>query len=288
MRKTAWAGILILTFASLSAFAADDSVCRRHENRFGDDLETYMAQEQFTVPMSGTLQVTAAHNGGVKLIGGTGDAYEVTVCKYAGADSQAEGDQVLKQITSEHSASSISVHGPDRADWTVQLIIRVPQGANMSVSAYNGPVSAHSVKGTFDLKTQNGPISVREISGKVTARAQNGPISFEGDTGTYDLQTQNGPISIDLASMSWQGGKLDARATNGPISLRLPKGYESGVVLTSSGNAPMSCNAEVCKQARKTWDDGEKRIEFGPSDNAVIHISTHNGPVSVGTREASM
>jgi len=291
MRKAAWiAGCLALMLVSFNAWAVGnkDVDCNRDHNHFDDDLETYMTQEQFTVPMgSGVMQVAAAHNGGVKLIGGDSNNYEVTVCKYAGANSQSEGDQILKQITSEHTANSISVRGPEADRWTAFLIIRVPAGANMSVSSYNGPLSARSVSGTFDFKAQNGPISVKQISGKVSARAQNGPISFEGDTGSYDLETQNGPISIDLASLSWQDGKLDAHATNGPISLRLPMGYQSGVVVTSDGHAPMSCSAEVCKQARKTWEGDEKRIEFGP-ENAVIHISTHNGPVSVGTREASM
>ena len=288
MRKTAWVGMVLLALMSASAWAVEnDTVCRHDNTRFGDDEETYMSQEQFTVPMSGTLQVTAAQNGGVKLVAGSGNEYQVTVCKYAGADSQSEGDQILKQIAAEHTANAISVHGPDGADWSAHLIIRVPQGANMSVSAHNGPLSAKGVSGTFDLKTVNGPISVKEVSGKIAAKAQNGPISFTGNTGDYDLETVNGPISIDLASSSWENGKLDARANNGPISLHLPKGYQSGVVLTSDGHAPMSCNADVCQEARKTWDDGGKKIEFGPS-NAVIHISTHNGPVSVGTRDASM
>jgi hypothetical protein len=291
MRKAAWiAAVLALMLVSFNVWAVEgkDTNCNRDGNHFGDDLQTYTAQEQFTVPMgSGTLQVTAAHNGGVKLIGGDGNQYEVTVCKYAGADSQSEADQILKQITAEHSSNTIGVQGPDADHWTASLIIRVPKGANMSVSAHNGPVSAKAVSGTFDLNSVNGPISVKEASGKLTAKAHNGPISFTGDSGDYNFETQNGPISIELASSSWQNGKLDARANNGPISLKLPTGYQSGVVLTSDGHAPMSCSAEVCKQARKTWEGDEKRIEFGPA-NALIHISTHNGPVSVSTRNASM
>jgi DUF4097 and DUF4098 domain-containing protein YvlB len=161
------------------------------------------------------------------------------------------------------------------------MIIRVPAGSSMSVEAHNGPVSARDLNGSFNLNTINGPIAVKNVSGKVTAKAKNGPISFAGDGGDLDLETENGPISIKLQSQTWQGGKLDASAHNGPISLRLPKGYQSGVVLSSKVNSPMSCDAEVCGEARKTWDKDEKRIEFG-SSNPVIHISTVNGPVAVG------
>jgi len=284
-RATLFVGILAIAFSGVQMWAAerDNNGCNRDHTNFGDELETYVSQEQFTVPMGGEMQVTAARNGGVRLIAGTGSAYEVTVCKYAGADNQSEGDQILKQIAAEHSANAISVRGPENSHWSASLIISVPQGANMSVSAHNGPVSAKGVSGTFKLDTVNGPISVKQVSGKVMATAKNGPISFHGQAGDYDLETQNGPISIELESQSWENGKLEAHANNGPVSLSIPKGYRSGVVVSSDGHAPMSCSADVCNEARKTWDDGEKRIEFG--SNPVIRISTHNGPVSVGSRE---
>jgi hypothetical protein len=280
----------VLTLCASAVFAVErEPNCNREHSSFGDDEETFTAQEQFTVPMNGSvMQVTAARNGGVSLRPGSGNAYEVTVCKYAGADSETEGNQLLSQIHPEHTANSISVQGPDNEHhWVASLIIRVPQGANMSVAAHNGPISAKELDGTFDLNTVNGPISVKNISGKVNAVAKNGPISFDGEKGDYSLQTQNGPISIHLENQSWQNGKLDAKAQNGPISLALPKGYQSGVVVSSDGHSPMSCNAEVCNEARKTWDGDEKRIEFG-SSNPVIRISTHNGPVSVNSRAAEM
>jgi hypothetical protein len=43
----------------------------------------------------------------------------------------------------------------------------------------------------------------------------------------------------------------------------------------------VSCRAEVCRQARRTWDDSDnRRIELG-SGPTVIHVSTVNGPLSV-------
>lgn len=289
MRKAAWlVGVLMLALSMQALAVERDADCNRDQNQFGDDLETFVAQEQFSIPMSGdVMQVTAARNGGVRLIGGSGNAYEVTVCKYAGAENQTTANQILSQIAAEHSANAIGVKGPDEQRWSASIIIRVPQGANMNVSAHNGPISAKEISGTFKLESVNGPIAVKRVSGKVSASAKNGPISFNGQTGEYDLETVNGPIAIDLESTSWENGKLDAHANNGPISLRLPKGYQSGVVVSSDGHSPMSCTADACSDARKTWDDGEKRIEFGPS-NPVIKISTHNGPVSVGTKEASM
>jgi hypothetical protein len=281
--------LLLSMMMCVAAWGSDrEPNCNREHSNFGDDMETFTSQEQFTVPMAGLMKVTAAHNGGVILRSGTGSAYEVTVCKYAGAESESEGNQVLGQIHGEHTGNTIGVKGPDSEHrWVAQLIIKVPQGANMSVAAYNGPISAKELNGTFELNTVNGPISVNNVSGKVNAVAKNGPISFHGEKGDYNLESQNGPLSIELESQSWQGGRLEAKSQNGPVSLALPKGYQSGVVLTTDGHGPMSCDAEVCGEARKTWDNDEKRIEFGPG-NAVIRISTHNGPVSVSAHRAEM
>jgi len=42
----------------------------------------------------------------------------------------------------------------------------------------------------------------------------------------------------------------------------------------------MRCAGAACDAARRTWDDGGKRIELGEGP-AVVRLSTRNGPVSV-------
>jgi len=50
----------------------------------------------------------------------------------------------------------------------------------------------------------------------------------------------------------------------------------------STNHAPVSCKgkASICDNARKTWDDEHRRIEYGNAP-AMIRLSTVNGPVSV-------
>jgi DUF4097 and DUF4098 domain-containing protein YvlB len=293
MRKASAVLGCVLAFGSIAAWAGNHGMTHRggvdanscsDMNVTFDDRETFHSEETFSLP-AGQLDVTAARNGGVSLLRGESSQYEVQVCKFVAAENQSQADQLFGQIVAEKGSGKLSVRGPESGrEWVASIIIRVPSGASMNVEAHNGPLAARDLKGTFNLNTVNGPISVKNVSGKVTAKAKNGPIAFAGDGGELSLDTQNGPISIELKNSSWQSGKLDARANNGPISLNLPKGYQSGVLLTSSGHAPMSCSADVCKEARKTWDDDEKRIEFG-SSSPVIRISTVNGPVSVGSRD---
>jgi hypothetical protein len=263
---------------------AGASTCEEMNVNFGD-RETLSVKEEFAFP-AGQLDVTAPQNGGVSLRRGDGNQYQVQLCKFVAAENQSAAQQLLGQIQVQKGAGKLSVTGPqDEHEWSASMIIRVPAGSSMNVEAHNGPLSARDVNGSFNLNTVNGPISVENITGKMAAKAKNGPISFVGDGGEFNFETQNGPISIRLNDQSWKNGSLDANAHNGPISLQLPRGYLSGVVLSAKDFAPMSCSADVCSEARKSRNDGEKKIEFGPS-NPVIRISTVNGPVSVRPRDS--
>jgi len=64
------------------------------------------------------------------------------------------------------------------------------------------------------------------------------------------------------------------------VTVSIPSGYQSGVVVESEGHSPFQCQASVCSEGRKTWEEDVKRIEFG-NGPAVVRVSTVNGPVSV-------
>jgi len=110
--------------------------------------------------------------------------------------------------------------------------------------------------------------------------AQNGPVTLEGNGGKQTVHAENGPVTLSLSGNSWEGAGIEAHANNGPIKVQIPSGYKSGVLLESNGNSPMRCDASVCSEGRKTWDDDLRRIEFG-SGPTLVRVSTNNGPVSV-------
>jgi len=74
--------------------------------------------------------------------------------------------------------------------------------------------------------------------------------------------------------------RLDGRCEERPLTLMVPSGYQSSFVVESTNYAPVNCKASICDNARKTWDDEHRRIEYG-SGPATIRLSTVNGPVSV-------
>src|SRR5712664_4114357 len=144
----------------------------------------------------------------------------------------------------------------------------------------NGPISLYDVDGKLTARANNGPISLKNFSGDAEITAVNGPISLDGSRGSVRIHTENGPISVALEGTTGSGAGLTADAQNGPLTLMVPNGYQSSFVVESRNYAPMSCQASICDNARKTWDDNNRRIEYGAAP-AMIRLSTVNGPVSV-------
>jgi hypothetical protein len=246
-----------------------------------DRHEAVMRSEERTITKAEapTLRVNAESNGGLQVQGWDQNTYAVTLCKAAEQGSDAEN--VLAQIKLTFASGELGVSGPSSHNhWTAHLLIKAPSAAAMELHVKNGPMGLYHVEGNLKAQAQNGPITVRGCQGELDLSAENGPVSLEENSGKQSIRTQNGPITIDLDGKNWNGAGLEARATNGPVTLRVPAGYQSGVVLESDGNGPFSCRASVCDEGRKTWDEEHKRVEFG-SRPTVIRVSTVNGPVSV-------
>jgi len=227
-----------------------------------------------------TLEIRPHTNGGVQIVGWEKDTYSVTACK-AASGSGADAEKTLSQITMSIDKGKVSTQGPGYDDdWTVYLLIRAPKSAVLDLETKNGPISLYDVDGKLTARAQNGPISLKNFSGEADITAVNGPISLEGSNGNVRVHTENGPISVALTGKSWSGTGLTADAKNGPLTLMVPRDYQSSFVVESRNYSPVSCKASICDTARKTWDDENRRIEFGNAP-AMIRLSTVNGPVSV-------
>src|SRR5215475_6642737 len=263
----------------------------------GRDAVVQSEERSFSKAETPLLRVQGESNGGVQVVGWEKDNYSVTLCKAAAPYDDAE--KVLAQVKLGVVNGEIHVSGPSHEDdWTAFLLIRAPKAAVLDLHVNNGPLGIYSVDGKITARAVNGPITAKNCKGEVKLNAQNGPITAEGTSGTVELRTengpitshetsgavnihtQNGPIDLDLSGQAWSGSGLQAHAQNGPLTIRVPRGYQSGVVIESDGHSPFHCGASVCSEGRKTWDDEKKRIEFG-SGPTLVHVSTVNGPISV-------
>ena len=238
-----------------------------------------VVEEDVNVSNVRSLRMRPSHNGGV-IVTGDASTYSVKACKaaYLGGSTSS--------VRIDTHGDTVSADMPDDVEAVVYFIVRAPRDGSVDLEATNGPISVRDMTGgTISARTSNGPISLKNVSGNVTAEAHNGPIAFVGNSGNVKLEAQNGPISVNLDGSYWSNGSLDASTHNGPLSLKMPSSYRSGVVVESDGHGPVSCRADACREAKRTWDDdSSRRIELGSGPQAV-HLSTVNGPVSVRERD---
>jgi DUF4097 and DUF4098 domain-containing protein YvlB len=268
---------------SRSAVDLEAADCSPTNMMFGD-LVVARAVRHTTVPLSGgRLDVEPETNGGVRIERGTGSNYSITACIGAGASTEAEAQRAADATQLAIDGRRVRVKGGRQArNWSVQLIIEAPDGADVTVTTTNGPIDLTGVSGTFDAHASNGPIAIRNVRGTLSAHAQNGPISVEGSQGQIVVETANGPISVVLSGTRWDG-RLDARASNGPLDVKVPSRYQSGVEISSSFHSPWSCRVAACRSGSRDWDERSRSLRIG-SDPVVVRISTVNGPVTIDER----
>ena len=266
--------------------------CRQLRVTF-DGAEAARAEQTLSVPSPrGALKLRAPANSGIFVRGGDRSDVSITACRAAAAA------QDLSRIEAAFENGELLVRGPEGRDWVVHFIVSAPRSAGLDLEVTNGPVSVRGMSGSVAARAQNGPlafedssgaiqaeakngpISLKRCTGSVQATAVNGPISVSGSGGDVSVTTQNGPISVALSGSHWDG-KLDAQARNGPLTLSLPEGFTSPVRVESSGRSPFQCRARACEEARKTWDEESRLVEFGGSGSPVVRLSTVNGPVSI-------
>jgi hypothetical protein len=239
-----------------------------------DHRPAMRSEEIVNVGALRSLVVRAPENGGIHVVGSDSAGYEVKACKAAAFDD------ALADIKVRVTGNEVTAEGPDRGRWMVYFLVRAPRGATLDLRSHDGPIALQNVNGTVTARAVNGPISVKKSSGTLDINTENGPISLDGGSGTTKLNAQNGPITVKLRGTEWKGS-LDAHTDNGPVALKIPGSFRSGVVVESQGHGPVSCRAEACREARRTWDDEHsRRIELG-SGPTTVRLSTVNGPVSV-------
>lgn len=246
-----------------------------------DGREAVVQSEERTISTAeaSPLRIQAHSNGGLQVEGWDKESYAITLCK--GADPRSDAQALLSQIHLNFQNGELTVTGPGSRDrWSAHILAHAPKGAAMELSAHNGPMSVYRVNGNLKIRTENGPVTVSECSGEVDLTAHNGPVTLGGNRGKLNVRAENGPVTLSLEGTNWDGTGLEARAQNGPVTVSIPSGYQSGVVVESDGHGPFQCQAAVCSEGRKTWEEDVKRIEFG-NGPAVIRVSTVNGPVSV-------
>jgi hypothetical protein len=246
-----------------------------------DDLQVVRSEQERSLPKSAvsSLQIQAAHHGGIQVSGWDRDHYSIKACLGAAGNSAAEAQRLLAQLALSAQDGRVTVTGPGDESWMGYLIIQAPNGAMMELEAKNAPIGVSSITGNIAARNQNGPVTLRDVDGRVSADVMNGPITIAGSRGEHRLNVRNGPLTVELLGSRWESGELEGRTENGPVTLSLPADYQSAVQVDTSKHSPVVCRAAQCKEAARTWDR-PNLIAFG-GPNPVIRLSTVNGPTTI-------
>ena len=246
-----------------------------------DSRRAVVQSEERTITKSeaSTLRVQAESNGGLQVVGWDNKDYSVTLCK--AVDPESDAQDLLSRIHLTFQGGELGVSGPaSHHQWTAHLLVKAPKDSSLDLHVNNGPVGLYHVDGKASVHAQNGPVTVTGCSGDLNLSAKNGPITLEKNSGKLRVDAQNGPVTVSLNGTSWSGTGIEAHTENGPLTLRLPEGYQSGVLVEFDGHSPFRCHASACSDSQRTWDDDRRSITFG-SGPTMIRLSAVNGPISV-------
>lgn len=232
-----------------------------HDNWNNDRLANHCEIKELRLPPSGTVTVDGRQNGGVSVKGWDQNEILVKARIQTAAPTQAEADELARQVSIETGGIKIFANGPENRrnyHWSVSYEVFVPRRSNLSLVAHNGGIAIADVNGQLEFQALNGGVVLRRVGGNVKG------------------STTNGGLVIELGGDRWDGETLDVSTTNGGISMTVPENY-SAHLETGTVNGHVSVDFPVTVQGRITK---ELAVNLG-SGGATVRAMTTNGGVRI-------
>jgi DUF4097 and DUF4098 domain-containing protein YvlB len=255
---------MLASMASLLVFAhggsQDPLSCK--DNWHSEKQASHCEIKEQTLPAAGsTVTVDARQNGGVSVKGWDKNEILLRARIQTSASTQAEADELARQISIETGGMKIFANGPDsrnESHWSVSYEIFVPRRSNLSLESHNGGISIADVSGNLEFTAVNGGVALRRVGGNVHGG------------------TTNGGLMVELNGDRWDGEQLDVKTTNGGITMSVPENY-SAHLETSTVNGNLSIDFPVTVQGRISRELAVNLGSGGPTIRAI----TTNGGVKV-------
>lgn len=216
---------------------------------------------------AGPLTVDASPNGGIRVEAWDQPDVLVRAVIQTHADDDAAARAMLPQVRVTAAGTQVGADGPDRdggrrnQGWSVSFRIWAPRQTALALTARNGGVSLHGMRGDARFETTNGGITLDDVGGRMEGR------------------TANGGVTVRLSGQRWDGAGLDLETTNGGVSLAVPRDYSASLeVSTVNGGFRSDLPVEVPDGRRKTL-----RTTLG-SGGPLLRVQTVNGGVRLNAR----
>jgi len=140
-------------------------------------------------------------------------------------------------------------------DVSVDFVVRVPRGVNVSSGTVNGGVRVSGVTGEVRASTVNGGVEARSLGGPVSA------------------STVNGNVDVRMSTMG--GRDLSFATVNGSVTVELPSQLDAEVEMTTvngglNADYPLTLSGRINpRHIRATIGRGGPRLKFTTVNGSV-------------------
>ncbi len=215
---------------------------------------------------AGPLTVDASPNGGIRVEGWDQPDVLVRAVVQAYGETNAEATAMLPQVQVTAAGTGVKADGPAggggerRSGWSVSFEVWAPRTTALALSARNGGVAVHEMRGESRFTTENGGVTLDDVGGQVVG------------------STRNGGVNVRLSGARWEGAGLDVETINGGVSLAVPAGY-SAALEVHTVNGGIRTDTTAPSQERR---GRELRTTLG-GGGPLLKLRTVNGGVRITT-----
>ena len=228
---------------------------------YDGDGERFCEVREQTLPATGSLDIDAGNNGGIKVTGGSRTDIHLQARVHATAETQERAHEIASAVAISTDGGTIKASGPKTGKkewWSVSFRVSVPTRTDLSLETLNGGIGITGVSGALKFRAVNGGVSLVDVAGDVSG------------------STTNGGLSVELTGNEWRGEGLDVRTTNGGVHLAIPDGY-SARLETGTVNGRLEIDFPVTIQGRI-----DKMLTTDLGDGGqLIRARTTNGGVQI-------
>ena len=208
--------------------------------------------------ISGSIEVTGWSRNRVEVTGELGNKVEELVL-------ERDDDKVLVKVkVPRRNSNNISS----------DIVVRVPEGSSINVSAVSADITVEGVEGEQKLHAVSGDI-IAEVENAVSAHAVSGDIEISGNGGEFEtsIHTVSGDVMlVDIA------GSLAAEAVSGEMQIH---GGPFDHTSLNTVNGDIEFTAALARGG-KLWIEtvnGDVDVEFEGDVSAKFDIETFNGDI---------
>jgi len=214
-----------------------------------------------------SLDIDTGGNGGITVRGTGGSAPRLRFRVIARGRSDADAQDIARQIDISSSDGRVRVRGPrtnGREGWSVDVEVETPRDLPLTLVTANGGIDIQDVTGRTRFETVNGGVSLSNVSGDVRGR------------------TVNGGLNVRLDGPRWEGPGLEVETTNGGVRMTLPDGYNAELTAETT-NGGLDVDFPITVQGRISSVNHRISTTLG-SGGPRLQVRTVNGGVTIARR----